>query len=161
MSNESDPVYGPRRRAPHYYVGEHYGNEPIGGTVPGGVRHTKPRQIQYPDVERHPNGAIPGVRNKIARRIIRGALKRRFSRVERALKLPRAMMAQAREVARDEKKSPAWARNLYLKELSIHQTVYAPDQKALRAMRTEKRRRERRGEVDAIEALVDRMSKKP
>ena len=152
------PMYGPRRRAPHYYTGETYG------------RH----RIQYPDVERHPNGALPGIRDKAARRIIRGALKRKLSRVERSFGLPRAMLAQAREIAREtpswgvvlidgapaqRTKSPAWARKLYHTELAIHQPVYVPDQKQLRAMRTQKRKDKRAGKVDAIGALVDKMSK--
>lgn len=135
---------GPRRQAPKYYVGETYG------------RH----RIQYPDVERYPNRALPGARNKVARRMIRAALKRRFSSVEQALKLPRAMKAQAREVARDEKKSTRWARRLYDRELAIHQEVYVPSQKELRAMRTKARKDKRAGKQDVISQLVDKMSKR-
>lgn len=140
--------HGLRRRAPEYYAGETYG------------RHV----IHYPDVERYPNGALPSKRDKFMRRLIRAALKRKFSKVESALKLPRAMKAQAHELARGEKKSTRWARRLFDQELSIHQPVYVPDQKQLRAMRTErrklkraeKRKLKRAGKQDAIAQLVDR-----
>ena len=118
-----------------YYAGETYGR----------------RKVNYPDVERHPNGTMPGKRDKAARRIIRAAFKRKFSRVERGLALPRAMKAQASELARDEGKSTRWARRLFDKELAIHQTVYVPATRtALRA--------NKRAAKDAITALVDRMS---
>lgn len=135
---------GPRRKAPMFYAGETWG------------RH----HVQYPDVERYPNGALPSKRNKFARRLIRGALKRQFSSVEKALRLPRAMKAQALEVARDSGKSTRWARRLFDNELAIHQPVYVPSQKELRAIRTEKRRLKRQGKVDAITALVEKMAKK-
>jgi hypothetical protein len=132
--------------------------------------------IQYPDVARYPNGALPSKRDKFARRLIRGALKRKFSRVEQALQLPRAMQAQARELAskeRDEKIADyhngdrstyfsstsgdtRWARRLYEQELAIHVPTYAPDQKQLRAMRTTKRHDARHGKKDVIAQLVDR-----
>lgn len=147
MSEEQDgpagPVYGPRRRAPMYYAGETYGRRPI----------------QYPDVERDARGRVSGIRDKAARRIIRAALKRKFSKVERGLALSRAMLAQAREIARGEKKGSRWARKLFAKELAIHQSVYAPDHKQLRAIRTEKRKLKREGKKDAIAQLVDRMTK--
>ena len=171
------PMYGPARRAPHYYTGETYGTKRNTGVIDRTGRHVMRgvrREIQYPDVERYPNGALPGIRDKAARRIIRGALKRKLSRVERSLGLPRAMLAQAREIAREtpswgvvlidgapaqRTKSPAWARKLYHTELAIHQPVYVPSQKELRAMRTQKRKDKRAGKVDAIGALVDKMSK--
>ena len=134
---------GPRRRPPAFYAGETYGKY----------------RIQYPDVERYNNGVVPGKRNKFARRVIRGALKRKFSRIESALKLPRAMQAQAREIARDNKKSTRWARRLYAQELSIHAPVYVPAD--LRALRTAKRKLKRQGKQDAIAQLVDRMAGKP
>ena len=146
----SPVALGPLRRAPRFYAGETYAG----------------RQINYPDVERYPNSYAPAlrgktasVRNKHMRRLIRGALKRKFSKVEQALKLPRAMQEQAREIARVEGKSNRWARRLFDKELAIHQAVYVPSQKETRLIRTVKRARKRRGGVDAIEALVDRMTK--
>lgn len=136
-------AFGPRRRAPDFYAGETYG------------LHV----IQYPDVERWPNGALPSKRNKFARRLIRNALKRKFSRVETARKLIQGMTLQAYEIARDEKSSGRYARRLLAKELKIHQTVYAPDSKTLRKIRTEKRARLRRGEpADVISALVNKMA---
>lgn len=125
-----------------YYAGEHRGR----------------RLMNYPDVERYGNGAIAGIRDKPARRLIRAAFGRHFSKVERGLRLPRAMLAQAREVARDEKKSRRWARNLFEKELTIHTPVYAPNQKELRAMRTAKRKLKRQGKKDAITQLVEKMA---
>ncbi len=141
---EEKPVAGPRRRAPMFYAGEMMG---VGN---------RRRRINYPDVERYANGAVPGRRNKIARRIIRGALKRKFSSVERARKLPQAMLEQARLIARENGKSAKWAKQLYAKELAIHQDVYVPSD--LRAVRTEKRRLKRVGKKDAISQLVDRMA---
>lgn len=143
------PMHGPRRRASRYWAGETYG-----GHI-----------IQYPDVERRPNGTVPSIRDKAARRLLRGAYKRKFSRVESALGLPRAMQAQAREIISDEyaEKSPSArsrrARRLFAQELAIHQPGWVPSQKQTRAIRTEKRRRKRAGKVDAIGALVDRMTK--
>lgn len=145
----SDVKLGPKRRAPRYYAGETYG------------RHL----INYPDVERYPNGVIPGARSKPARRLIRGALKRRFSRVERALQLPRAMMVQARELVHDDhydKSTSAQtrrARRLFAMELAIHTPVYAPSGKELRAIRTMKRKLKRQGKVDAITKMADWMLK--
>ncbi len=139
---------GPARRAPAYYAGETFG----------------PHKLQYPDVERYGNGALPSRRDKPARRIIRAALKRRFSRVEKALKLPRAMMAQAREIISEQhpKKSTSAkmrrAKTLLALELAIHQPVYVPAD--LRALRTQKRKDKRAGKVDAISALVDSMAKR-
>lgn len=141
MSDTEIPQ-GPRRRAPKYYVGETYGRRPV----------------VHPDVERNANGSVPGIRDKQARRLIRGALKRRFSRVERALVLPREMKKQAREIAREEKKSTRWARRLFTQELAIHQAVYAPSKAEIRAIRTMKRRTQRVGKKDAIAQLVDRMA---
>jgi hypothetical protein len=136
-------MYGPKRRAPTYYAGETYAR----------------RILNYPDVERFPNGGIAGIRDKAARRLIRSALKRKFSKVEKGLGLPRAMKAQAREVARADGKSTRWARRLYEQELAIHQAVYVPSQKETRAIRTQKRKLKREGKLDAIGALVDRMAK--
>jgi hypothetical protein len=157
------PAYGPRRRAPRYYAGETY----------------KGLRMQYPDVERNPNGSLPGIRDKAARRLIRKAFDAKHnSRVEQALKLPRAMKAQAREVASEERVEKIadhhngnrstkftstsgetrWARRLFASELAIHRPVYAPDQKTLRAMRTAKRKEKRAGKFDAIGQLVDRMA---
>ncbi len=146
---DDEPLqHGPLRRAPFYYTGETYG------------RH----RIQYPDVERYANGVLPGVRNKAARRIIRGALKRRFSAVERRLKLPRGMLEQAREIISDNEahrnKSRAsksrLARRLFAMELAIHRPVYAPED--LRALRTQKRKDKRAGKGDTISQLVDAMA---
>lgn len=132
----SDVKFGPRRKAPMYYAGETYG------------RHV----INYPDVERNVNGSLPSKRNKFARRIIRGALKRRFSSVERGLKLPRAMQAQAREIAKENHKSTRWAKRLYQQELAIHRTVpNTPTRSQARALK-------RAGKTDAISQLVDRMT---
>jgi hypothetical protein len=140
---EDRPV-GPRRRAPMYYAGETYG------------RH----RVQYPDVERYPNGALPGIRNKLMRRLIRKALKRKFSTVETARKLPQAMLEQARLIAKENGKSARFARRLYAQELAIHQTVYAPTKPELRAMRAKNRKLKREGKKDAISQLVDRMAEK-
>lgn len=146
ITEEAPPVeYGPCRRAPMYYSGETYG------------RHI----IQYPDVERNVGGCVSGIRNKAARRLIRGALKRKFSRIETALALPRAMQAQAREIAKDNRKSTQWARRLYERELAIHTPMYAPSQKELRALRTAKRKLKRQGKPDAISQLVDRLAGAP
>ena len=133
--------YGPKRHAPEFYAGETYGR----------------RKMLYPDVDRHPNGALPSKRNKLARRLTRSAFKRSFSRVERGLKLPRALLAQARVIAKDTGKSSRWARRLFARELAIHKPVYVPSQKELRAMRTERRKLKRQGKQDAISALIDRM----
>lgn len=132
--------HGPLRRAPAYYIGEHVGKYVV-------VR---------PDVERHQNGALPGTRDKHARRLIRAAFLRSKSSIERGLRNVRAMKAQAFEIAKDEKKSHQWARRLFAKELAIHQAVFVPD---ARKARTEKRKAKRRGEKDAIAKLVERIAK--
>ena len=138
------PTQGPRRKAPMFYAGESY-NE---------------HDVQYPDVERHPNGALPSVRCKPMRRIIRGALKKRYSSLTKSLRLAQGLRAQAYEAARDDKRSGRWARRLLAKELEIHQTVYVPAD--LRALRTERRKKMRKGLAgDAISQLVDQMSTKP
>lgn len=158
----SSRALGPYRKAPLYYAGETYGR----------------RHIQYPDVVRYPNGALPSTRNKAARRVIRAALKRKFSKVETALVLPRAMKMQARELASERTEKIAdyhngnrstyfastsgdtrFARRLYAQELAIHEPVYAPSSKELRAMRTAKRKLKRQGKpYDAISSLVDKMA---
>lgn len=139
-------VQGPRRKAPVLYAGETYS------------RHA----VQYPDVARYPNGALPSIKCKPMRRIIRGALKRRFSSLTKTLRLAQGMRAQAYELASEEKRSGRWARRLLAKELAIHQPVYAPTKPELRAMRTKIRAAKRKGtHVDAISALADQMSKKP
>jgi hypothetical protein len=138
----SETKAGPRRRAPTYYAGEHRAGRPM----------------LHPDVERYPNGAVAGVRNKFARRLIRNAFGRHFSKVEKGLKLPRAMQEQARLIAKEQRKSSRWARRLFERELAIHDPVYAPNQKELRAMRTAKRKLKRQGKQDAISALVDKMA---
>lgn len=143
-NNDSTPVLGPRRKAPAFYAGETYGR----------------RIVQYPDVERHPNGALPSRRDKPARRLIRGALKKRFSSLTKSLRLAQGLKAQAYEAARDSDRSGRWARRLLARELTIHQTVYVPAD--LRAERTAKRKRLRAGLTgDAISELVDRMVKQP
>lgn len=153
---------GPRRRAPIYYAGEHYGR----------------RSMQYPDVERNRDGSMPGIRDKHARRIIRAAFKRQTTRVERGLRAAREMKRQARQLADDrdvkiEDKHNGnrstyfastsgethWANRLFAKELAIHQPVYAPSKKELRKMRTAARKAKRAGKLDAIGQLVDRMQK--
>lgn len=137
---------GAARHAPDFYAGETYG----------------PYRVQYPDVERYPNGALPSIHSKPMRRIVRAALKRKFSRVETARKLIQGMTLQAYEIARDEKSSGRYARRLLAKELKIHQTVYAPYGKTLRKIRTEKRARLRRGEAaDPISALVNKLAGEP
>lgn len=141
-----DVLHGPRRKAPAFYAGETYG------------RHV----VQYPDVERHPNGALPSRRDKLARRLIRGALKKAYSSLTKALRLAQGMKAQAYEATREEKGSKRGraARRLLAAELAIHKTVYVPED--LRAERTEKRKRLRAGLAgDAISELVDRMAQKP
>jgi hypothetical protein len=149
MSNETELPYGPRRKAPAFYAGEAYQGHPL----------------QYPDVERYPNGALPARRDKLARRIIRGALKKRFSSLTKSLRLAQGLRAQAYEAARDEQPKGAkrgrWARRLLARELAIHQPVYAPTKKELRKTRTQKRKDARAGKVDAIGQLVDAMAKKP
>lgn len=131
--------HGPLRKAPAYYIGEHVGAY----------------RVVHRDVERYPNGAMPGVRDKGARRLIRKAFLRNASSVEKALRRVRAMKVQAFEIARDQKKSRQWARRLFAAELALHQPVFVPD---ARKARTEKRKMKRRGEKDAIAKLVDRMS---
>lgn len=146
MTSEPNPVSGPRRKAPAFYAGETYG------------RHV----VQYSDVERYPNGALPSRRDKLARRIIRGALKKKFSSLTKSLRLAQGLRAQAYEATREEKGSKRGraARRLLAAELAIHKTVYVPAD--LRAERTEKRKRLRAGLAgDAISELVDRMAAKP
>ena len=139
---------GPRRKAPGYYIGE---------TV-GGYR------VNYPDVERYSNGAIAGKRNKAARRIIRKAFMKAGSRVEKNIRLSRAMKAQAREIVHDDHEDKSRtaqsrrARRLYEAELALHQTVYVPDSKELRKMRTARRKQKREGRKDAIAKLVDALN---
>lgn len=136
---------GPRRRPPRYYAGEVYAGH----------------RINYPDVERYDNGAVPGIRDKAARRIIRGALKRRYSKVERDRRLGQGMLAQARELAHDENpraKSCAkgrWAKRLFERELAIHQERTASLGRSQR--RAIDRKLKKAGKKDAISQLVDAM----
>lgn len=147
---EVAPVHGPKRRAPRYYAGESVGKHPM----------------LYPDTERNPNGSVPGIRDKGARRIIRKAFAAIFSPVERGLRRTRALQAQAREVISNEhgKKSSSAqrhrARRLLAAELAIHQPVYAPDKKTIRAMRTAKRKAERAGKKDFITSAIERIVEK-
>lgn len=159
---------GPRRRAPAYYAGEHVGKY----------------RMQYPDVVRHRNGTLPGLRNKLARRLIRKVFKARAvksvrsPRVNEGLVRVREMRRQARDLASDRTTKiedhhngnrsarfastsgdTRWAQRLFEKELAIHQPVYCPDKKTIRAMRTQKRKDKRAGKLDAIGQLVDRMKK--
>ncbi len=138
---------GPLRRAPAFYAGETFGRRPV----------------QYPDTERYGNGALASRRDKLARRVIRAGLKRTYSSLTKSLRLAQGLKAQAYEAARDEQPKGAkrgrWARRLLEKELSIHQPVYVPAD--LRALRTERRKKARKGlPVDAISALVDAQAKK-
>lgn len=137
-------IQGPRRRAPRYYAGEIYG------------RH----HVNHLDVERNADGSVPGIRDKSARRIIRKAFGRSFSRVEKRINFAREMKAQALEVARDEKKSTRWGLRLLAKELAIHQTVYCPDKKTIRAMRTAKRKLTRKGQKDFITQALEKLAEK-
>ena len=160
-------VQGPRRKAPGYYIGE-----TVGGRLrPKGTRGAQHDQmkfggnrVNYPDVERYPNGAIAGKRNKAARRIIRKAFMKAGSRVEKNIRLSRAMKAQAREIVHDDHEDKSRtaqsrrARRLYEAELALHQTVYVPDSKELRKMRTARRKQKREGRKDAIAKLVDALN---
>lgn len=149
---EPDPVQGPRRKSPPYYIGESYGRY----------------RTVHADVERNPNGSLPGVRNKAARRLIRKAFGKNHSLVETRIRNARALKAQAVEVISEDKQyrgrsrhaKAKIAKKLLAMELAIHTPVYAPDKKTLRKMRTEARRAKRRGEVDAITALADKYSGK-
>lgn len=161
VETPSGPKYGPARKAPAFYAGETYGTVKV--KTPSGATGRVPRRIQYPDVERHPNGALPATRNKFARRLIRKGLKETFSSVTKSLRLARGLRVQAYDASKDDQPKGAkrgrWARRLLAKELAIHTPVYVPTQKELRAMRTTKRFRARKGEKgDAISQLVDRMS---
>lgn len=148
---EPAPVAGPRRRAPMFYAGERYAG----------------RRMQYPDVQRYPDSYVPALRgkpvsarNKHMRRLIRGAFKRHHSSVEQALKLPRAMLEQARLIAKEEGKSSRFARRLFARELALHDTVYVPSSQELRSARTQKRKDKRAGRKDAIAQLVEKMADK-
>lgn len=66
VNAQGEEVQGVRRRPPAYYIGETYRGRP---TVTG-------------DVERWPNGALVGTRDKGARRLIRKAFGRALSRIE-------------------------------------------------------------------------------
>ncbi len=138
--NEIPEPSGPRRRAPRYYAGETYGG-----------RHKRgmfiPRRMQHGDVTRYANGALPGIRNKPARRIIRKAFSASFRPVEHHLKLLRAMKVQAVDMTKNQ---PMWkgkgtraAKRILALELALHQPVYAPPYKELRAARTEARKQKR------------------
>lgn len=108
--NDKIEVQGPRRRAPRYYVGETVGRRPI----------------NYPDVQRYPNGALPGIRNKLARRRIRAALMRANSTIE-------ARVAKARHLRLT---IPSYnsheAKRLFEKTLSLHMPAPSYDSRALR-----------------------------
>lgn len=137
--NQDEPalMYGPLRKAPQYYAGEMYNEHPM----------------NHLDVERNANGSMPGIRNKLARRRIRASFKRKYSTVEQGLQRLRAMKAQAMDVT----DNPREGRRLLAKELSIHQVVYVPDQKQLRAMRTEKRKLARAGKRDRVNAAIEKL----
>lgn len=147
---EPAPVAGPSRRAPMFYAGERYAG----------------RRMQYPDVQRYPDSYVPALRgkpvsarNKFMRRLIRKAFKTHHSSVDKALKLPRAMLEQARLIAKEEGKSSRFARRFFERELALHDTVYVPSSQELRSIRTQKRKDKRAGKKDAIAQLVEKMSK--
>lgn len=157
MQNQDETPHGPLRRAPRYYIGE---------TVAR-------MRVTYPDTERHPNGALPGIRDKAARRVIRKAFLRRESKVEKGLRTARAMQAQAREVVGDEHYDRSryarakLAEKLYQKELAIHVPVFVPTKKQIRVMRTEARKAKRAGAKhaspidNAIDAVLDKFGTEP
>ena len=135
---------GPRRRAPHYYVGETCGTKRGKGSYGRGtgtmrrtrsvaqVRHT--RYVNYPDVQRYPNGALPGIRNKLARRRIRGALMRANSTIEARVRRARQLRLSIPSYNSHE------ARRLFEKTLSLHMPTPSYDSRALRtAFRKAKR----------------------
>ena len=148
---------GPFRKAPAFYAGEFYGTKKVISALTKRTVRV-PREINYPDMERHANGAHPGKRDKLMRRVIRGALKRRFSKFERGLKLPRAMLGQAIEVMRDEgRKGNRAARRLFAKELAIHRPQPSEPTRAQR--RAYQKLLKKQGRKDAIAQLVDAMAK--
>lgn len=162
---------GPRRKAPRYYAGLTYGRFRGRGSYGKSARRSTSlvkhkRPMVYPDTEHNKNGSLAGIRNKAARRLIRGAFKRQTSSVERGIKFARALKAQAVELVRQEPKhkgkSPSAlshiARKLLEAELSIHEPVWVPSKKEIRAMRTQKRKDKRAGKLDAIGQLVDKMN---
>lgn len=150
---------GPLRRAPRYYIGKTIGGRMRFGSLKHGSRmKVGGRSTVHHDTERMPNGALAGIRNKAARRLIRSAFKQSHSSFTKPLLLARAMKAQAFEVAVGEKKSTRWARRLLAQELAIHTPVYAPEKKEIRKMRTAARKAKRAGKGDAISQLVDQMS---
>lgn len=114
--DEPVPTSGPLRAAPTYYIGETYG------------RHILVRA----DVARYQNGIVAGIRNKLARRVLRGAVGRSEGGVNAGLRLARALMVQAREVAKEAGKSSRFARRLYEKELALHQPARQPKTRAER-----------------------------
>lgn len=146
---ETGPMHGPFRKAPHYYVGETVG------------RHT----VNYPDVERNPNGTIAGIRDKAARRQIRGLMMRSFSRIDSRIRkgrqLGQKMLDYAEGVIEEKKLSKKGlrrrAKKLLAKALSLHKPVEQVDSRALRtAFRKRKREvaKERGIHVRELEASV-------
>src|SRR5690348_11979779 len=93
---------GPLRRAPRYYIGKTMGRRRVGGGRRHKGRtemlgHTEGRLTVFADTARYPNGALGGIRDKGARRVIRAAFKRSHSSVEMQIRNARAMKAQAFE----------------------------------------------------------------
>lgn len=153
---------GPLRRAPEFYAGKTFGKKRKGKAK------GQERSILHADVERHPNGAVVGTRNKAARRLVRGALKRRYSKASRDLKLPQAMQVQAREIINEQPehadKTPRakarLAKRLFEAELAIH--TPRPNEPTRAERREYARQLKKAGKKDAISQLVDMMAaKKP
>lgn len=139
---------GTRRKAPLYYAGETLGDRLRGPLQKNSTNRVHKaiiggRSINYPDVQRYDNGAVPGIRDKHARRMIRKAITRVHSRVEVSIHKARELKNEALAQAREEKKSTRWGLRVLAQELALHQPLDVPSGKEIRAMRTEARKKQR------------------
>lgn len=91
-SNEPALSYGPLRKAPTYYIGEAIGCNGKGNVKRGYfnaagfyVVNSIAASAVRPDTQRHQNGALPGIRDKAARRMLRKAFRNAYSRTEQSV----------------------------------------------------------------------------
>jgi hypothetical protein len=92
LEETAGPAYGPLRKAPTYYIGESIGCNGKGSFY--GRALTARR-----DTERLKNGALPGIRNKAARRMLRKAFRNAYSRTEQSVLKARDLVNEVRGYA--------------------------------------------------------------
>jgi len=148
-------IQGPRRKSPDFYIGETFG---VNGKGSAGGRAMTTR----PDVERLPNGKLPSRHDKIARRIIRAAFKRSYSRVEQHVMKARDVVREVEGLADNSHEKQRYV----AKTLALHvpqltrmsrSEARAENRKFLMQMKREKNANyvaRHRRELDGVRGIV-------